>query len=263
MQYKQIRVSSLINKITKKDKLFGGQYTIDPYQNCEFGCRYCDSSLEKTIYVKKNAAEILEEELKHLPKGRIILGSVHDPYQKIEEKCEITQNLLNIIKNHGFPCHILTKSNVILRDIDIISRLEKPIVTVSMISLSKSISQIFEKNVPSPQDRLKIVNKLSEKNIKSGVAIIPLLPFIVEKEQESIIQRLKKQDVQYILYKHLELKGNQKKIFIDDLKKFYPSLVVKYEKLYKNSYKPKKKYIFKINSKFNELCNRYYLKNTI
>ena len=91
MQYKQIKVDFLLNKVTKKDNLFLGDYTIDPYQNCEFGCRYCDSSFDKTIYVKHNADKILEKELETVEKGRIIVGSVHDPYQKIDEDFHIAK----------------------------------------------------------------------------------------------------------------------------------------------------------------------------
>ena len=81
MDYKLINCDSLLKKITRKDNLFNGKYCIDPYQNCEFGCLYCDSSYDKTIFVKENADDILNNELKKVKKGLIIIGSVHDPYQ--------------------------------------------------------------------------------------------------------------------------------------------------------------------------------------
>ena len=136
MQYKQIKVDSILNRITSKDNLFLGDYTIDPYQNCEFGCSYCDSSFDKTIYIKTNASEILNEELKNNKNGRIIVGSVHDPYQNIEKELKITRELLEIIKENGFSCHILTKSDLILRDLDIISNIKDCLVTISIISLN-------------------------------------------------------------------------------------------------------------------------------
>ena len=79
----------MLNKITTKDMLFGGNYTLDPYQNCEFSCKYCDSSYDEKIYIKTNAIELLEKELKKIKKGTIIIGSVHDPYQKAEKKSRI------------------------------------------------------------------------------------------------------------------------------------------------------------------------------
>ena len=86
MRYQHIHVPRFVKKITFKDVLFNGTYTIDPYQNCEFGCGYCDSSYDETVFIKSNAVERFKEELPMMNKGRIIIGSVHDAYQPIEEK---------------------------------------------------------------------------------------------------------------------------------------------------------------------------------
>jgi len=263
MQYREIRVDFLLNKITTKDKLFGGDYTVDPYQNCEFGCLYCDSSFDKTIFIKTNAREILQEELIKTKKGKIIVGSVHDPYQKAEEEFKITRDLLKIIQQQDFSCHILTKSDLVIRDIDILSEIENCLVTLSTISLKQSISELFEKNVPSPQTRLQTIEKLTKVGIKTGLAIIPVLPYIVEDELEDIVKSSRNHKVEYLLHKHLELKGDQKTFYINILKESYPDFVEKYEKLYKNSYIPDKKYISKINNNVSRLCNNYGLKNRI
>ncbi len=66
MRYKHVKYDSVITKITNKDLLFIGDYTLDPYQNCEFGCKYCDSALDETIYIKTNAIQLLEEEMKKI-----------------------------------------------------------------------------------------------------------------------------------------------------------------------------------------------------
>ena len=247
MEYKQLKVDFLLNKITQKDNLFGGNYTIDPYQNCEFGCLYCDSSFDKTIYIKTNAVDLLNKEIEKAKKGTIILGSVHDPYQKAEEDFQISRNLLKIIKQNDFSCHILTKSNLVLRDIDILTKIEDCKVTLSLTSLDDKLVRIFEKNIPSPKIRLQTIEKLTNKGVKTGLAIIPVLPYIVEKELEEIVKLAKNYSALYLLHKHLELKGDQKIYFINILKKFYPNLVEKYENLYKDSYMPKNEYIIKIN----------------
>ena len=166
MLYKQIHVNTILNKITKKDNLFLGNYTVDPYQNCEFACTYCYSSYDSTIYVKTNIFEILNKELKKLPHGRIIIGSVHDPYQKTEEKYKLTRDILKTIKKHKFSCHILTKSELVLRDIDILKSTES-IVTISIISLNNSITKIFEKNIQNTIKRLEIIKELNENKIHS------------------------------------------------------------------------------------------------
>lgn len=263
MRYKKIKIDFLLNKITTKDKLFRGNYTIDPYQNCEFGCLYCDSSFDKTIYVKMNSTEILKDELENTKKGTIIVGSVHDPYQKVEEDYRITRNLLKIIAQKGFSCHILTKSNLVLRDIDILSEIKKNIVTISIISLKNSVSKLFEKNVISTELRLQTIKKLNNEGIKVGLALIPILPYIVEEELEDIVKSVKNHNAEYLLHKHLELKGDQKAFFIKLLKKSYKDLVERYEKLYEGSFMPNNRYIFRIKNKINKLCKKYELNNRI
>jgi len=261
MQYKEIKVDSLLKKITTIDKLFNGNYTVDPYQNCEFGCSYCDSSIDKTIYIKINATELLKKELEKITKGVIIFGSVNDPYQNAEKDFKITRNLLKIIKQKNFSCHILTKSNLVLKDIDILTEIKNCTVTISVISMKNSISKIFENNVDSTIKRLQTIKKLSDKGIKTGLAIIPVLPYLVEEEFENIVKSAKKYKAQYIIHKPLELKGDQKTIFMDLLKNYRIDLVDKYKKLYKDSYLPDDKYIFQINNSLDKLCQIYNLKH--
>ena len=158
MQYKYIQVSKLLNKITTKDRLFSGDYTLDPYKNCEFGCKYCDSAYEDTIYVKTNAIELFEKDIKNLDKGTIIIGSVHDPYQKIERDTKITREILKIIEKNKLSCHILTKSDLVLRDLDILADIDDCRVTISIISLDKNITNIFH-SFP-----ILIISTFSEKN---------------------------------------------------------------------------------------------------
>lgn len=261
MEYKHIQVNSLLNKIQKNDILFSGDYTLDPYKNCEFGCLYCDSSSEKTVYIKQNAEEILEKELRNIKRGTIIVGSVHDPYQRIEEKTGLTRKLLSIILKHGFNCHILTKSDLVLRDTDILLNIRNCKITVSILSLDQSLSRFFEKNISPPEQRMKLVEKLNKQGIQTGIALIPILPFIVEEELENIVKQSKKHLACYFLSKPLELKGDQKKVFMDTLRKHYPNYVEQYIKLYKDSYMPDEKYVKKMNHKVMLFCKKYGIKN--
>lgn len=263
MKYKFEKVDFLLNKITKKDNLFKGIYTIEPYQNCEFGCLYCDSSYEKIIKIKTNAAEILDKEIKELQKGTIIVGSVNDAYQNAEDKFRITRNLLKIIEKHNFPCHILTKSDLVLRDIDILKKIKDCIVTLSLTTLDSSKFKAFEERVPPPKTRLQTIKSLNNNGIRSGLAIIPIIPYLVENELQDIVKIAKDYDAQYILYKYLELKGDQKSCFINILNKFYPDMAKKFEKLYEDSYMPQNEYISKINSNMKNFCNKYNISSKI
>jgi DNA repair photolyase len=263
MVFKPIKVDSVLNKITSKDRLFLGNYTLDPYSNCEFGCVYCDSAFDKTIYVKMNAPEILEKELKGKNKGRIIVGSVHDPYQNAEKKYMLTRKLLEKISEYDSPCHILTKSDLVLRDIDVLKKIKDCFVTVSLVSINKDISNTFEKNAPEPTKRLKIVKKLNSENIKSGVALIPFLPYFSERNLEELLESLKKSNARYLLFKHLELKGDQKQYFLKMLSKNYPSFVERYNILYKDSYKPDESYIKDLSHRIHQNFIKYDISNKI
>jgi len=263
MEYKCARYDSLVNNITTKDRLFFGNYTVDPYQNCEFGCTYCDSAIDKTIYIKTNATQLLNKELATKEKGKIIVGSVHDPYQHAENSYKITRDVLKIIQEQGFSCHILTKSNLVIRDIDILSNMEKCLVTISIATLNESVANIFEKNVPSPKERLRTVKILSGHGIKTGIAIMPILPFIVEGELKKMVKTAREYNAQYVLHKHLELKGDQKRLFMNTLKEYYPYLVKKYEQLYENSYMPDNAYLTKIRNNVDKWCSEYSIKNRI
>jgi DNA repair photolyase len=263
MQYKEIIVNSIVNRITKKDSLFGGKYTIDPYQNCEFGCKYCDSSFDKIIYIKTNAEKRLKEEIKQIDNDLIIIGSVHDPYQKAEAHYKITRKLLEIIKNNNFSCHILTKSDLVLQDIDIISRINNCKVTISISSLKESITNIFEQDVIPPLKRLEIIKKLSKFKINAGIAQIPILPYISDNEFEKIISLSKKDNAKYFLYKYLELKGDQKQFYFDILKNHFPELIEKYKHLYQNSFIPNSNYISKLKTEINKLCKTHKIRNKI
>jgi DNA repair photolyase len=262
MDYKLITCDSVIKEITKKDSLFHGNFCVDPYQNCEFGCHYCDSSSEKTIFVKTNVVDILRKELEHLNHGRIILGSVHDPYQNAEKKYELTKAILETLREYQFPCHILTKSPLILRDIDILSELEC-MVTLSISSLDSRVVHIFEPDVPSPQDRLQTVQSLRTNQITAGMALIPMLPYIIESELEEIVKAVSSVNAQYLLHKHLELKGDQERYYKDLIEEHYPYLIPKYDLLYENDFNPKKAYIKELNSILSGFCKKYKIADRI
>lgn len=239
------------------DRLFGGEYTLDPYQNCEFGCSYCDSSYEKTVFIKTNAVEILKRELKKIKKGRVILGSVHDPYQPIEEKTWLTRELLEVIKEYDMPIHILTKSPLILRDLDILTSLSDVLVTFTIITTDQRLSNIFEKNVPTPLKRFQTIKELKNNTIKAGIALIPILPYITEKNAEDLVEKASLNKVDYIIYKHLELKGYQKGVMLSLLNEVDSNLIIKYKRLYHNRYYPSEEYVHNTNKRIEIICKRY------
>ena len=253
--YIETKEKTIIKKITWNDNLFLGRYTIDPYRNCEFRCIYCDSASD-IVYVKTNIYELLEEELENIKRDRIIIGSVYDPYQPAEETYELTREILYILRDRGYPVHILTKSPLILRDLEILSDMNS-IVTFTIISLKPGIVEYFERIAPSVTERLEAIQELSENGIITGVALIPIIPYIVEDEIEDIIKKVKEYKGKYLLHRYLELKGDQRNIFLSNLKELYPHLLGKYDILYRESYLPSDEYQSKIDKIIKLLCDNY------
>ena len=262
MEYKLINCESVIKRITKTDSLFHGSYCVDPYQNCEFGCQYCDSSFEKIIFVKKNIKEVLEKELQAIETGRIIIGSVNDAYQPLEDKFQLTRTILETLQDYRFPCHILTKSPLVIRDIPLLSDLES-MITISMSSLNDQVIQIFEPDVPTPTTRLQTLQILRNHDLKAGLALIPVLPYIVESEIESILQAADDAHAQYLLHKHLELKGDQEQHFRNLIKTHYPHLLPNYDTLYENDFRPHEQYLEQINALLKQYCKKFNIADTI
>jgi DNA repair photolyase len=172
----------------------------------------------------------------------------------------LTRILLKIIKEYGFPCHILTKSDLVIRDLDVISSMDQCYVTISLSSLNPNVYNVFEKNVQHPKIRLDIVKKLVENGAQSGIAIIPAIPYLLDDELEEFIILARKQKAQYIILKHLELKGDQKYCFMEILQKNFPDIVEKFQKLYESSYMPDESYISKLKNTFEKLCRKHNIK---
>jgi DNA repair photolyase len=136
-------------------------------------------------------------------------------------------------------------------------------VTISISSLDSQVVRIFEPDVPSPLDRLNVVRTLRENNITAGIALIPIFPYIVESELESIIKEAHRVDAQYILHKHLELKGDQEMLFRDLIEAHYPHLLPKYDILYENNFNPRKDYIQEVNTALSSYCKKFKIADKI
>ncbi len=263
MTIKEIRVQQLIKKITKKDILFHGNYTIDPYQNCDFGCIYCDSSLDDTVFVKINALEILKKELPTITPGRIIIGSVHDPYQQVEQRFHITHNILSYLSRTEFSVHILTKSPTILNDLSVLKSIKNPLVTMTIIGLDELFWKTFEPYVSSPIERLKVVRKLNEHNIKTGIAIIPTFPGFSNNQIEELIIKAKEYNVSYVLFKSLFLQGDQRESFLMHIKENYPQMYHQYKKWFQYTQRPPQDQIQKTHNKIKKICKKINIPNRI
>lgn len=225
------------------------------YRGCRHNCIYCDGRAEKyyvegefgnDVTVKINALDVLRRELdskrKHtlLKQGYIMVGGgVGDSYQPIEEKYELTRKTLSLLHEKKLPVHILTKSTLVKRDIDIITKINeinKAIVSFSFSSTNEKISKIFEPNVPSPKQRLETIQFFKENGVTCGMFLLPVIPFITDTKDlmKKTIQDAQDFGIDFIIFGGMTLKeGKQKEYFFNILKQHYPQLVSEYNMIYK------------------------------
>ena len=291
----EIIAKSLLNKNKKRDDWFLGNYTLNPYAGCSIACIYCYTRGSKyggdhgsNVNAKSQAVPILKRQLKNAIKrnerGFIVLGSAADPYPSLENETKLTREILGLIKRYHFPLHILTKSNLILRDMDILNEIREEaiipsefkgkidsgvIISFSFSTLNPQLGKIVEPGASSPVERLKTMKKFSEEGFNTGIINMPVLPFITDSYSaiENLVLESKKYGAKYILFSGLTLYGDGpedcKTLYIKFLEKNYPDLVSKYEKLFRQSSAPSKYYNSELNKNFRTISKKYGIKNSI
>jgi DNA repair photolyase len=190
---KEIQARSVLSKTG----IPGMKYCINPYSGCAHACIYCYATFMKKftghlepwgsfVDVKINAPEVLRKQLKKAATGEIILSSVTDPYQPVEAKYMITRKCLEALLPHKFPVDILTKSPLVLRDIDIISKLKNAEVGLTITTDDDNIRKIFEPCAPPVHERIETLKNLHKAGIKTYVFIGPVLPMNPDSLAEKI-----------------------------------------------------------------------------
>jgi DNA repair photolyase len=256
VEIKEINAKTILRKHNKIDSWFVSRYGMNLYRGCAHDCIYCDGRAEKyqvqdnfeaEIIVKTNAVEVLKKELNPMRK-RILLkpgfimvgGGVGDSYQPIEEKYLLTRKILELLSENNFPVHILTKSTLVERDIDILKKINektRAIISFSFSSCNDEISKLFEPGVPSPSKRLETIKKLKDQGFYCGMFLMPVIPFITDKPDiiNETIKKAKDAGVDFIVFSGMTLKeGRQKDYFYKVLKKYYPEFLVEYNHIYRN-----------------------------
>ncbi len=192
-----IRSKTLVSAIRNApDPFFGLWYNLNLYRGCEHGCIYCDSRSKcyglgelNDIRIKENALELLEKELKSKRKrGTIGFGSMNDPYMPIEKEIQFSRGALEIICLHRFPVHIITKSNLVCRDADLLGKIGKiyAAVSITITTVDDSISKRIEPGAPVSSERFEALHELNKQGVYAGVCLMPVLPFITDNEQSLI-----------------------------------------------------------------------------
>ncbi len=264
---REIEVKSVLNKTKRRDPWFLDDYTLNLYSSCSFNCLYCyirgskyGTNLEKSLSIKTNAIEVLDRQLFNRAKkqqyGFIVLSSATDPYLQVEKKYEMTRQALKVIAKHKFPVHIITKSDLIERDFDVLHQIDENavlpkdlnktlgrgvIASFSFSTLDDALAKIFEKGATPPSLRLQAVEKTITEKFHTGISLMPLLPFISDTTEhlERLFKTFSALNVNYILPASLTLFGNgeadSKTLVMKAIKTHFPELETKYQKYFQNS----------------------------
>ncbi|MBN1861019.1 MAG: radical SAM protein [Candidatus Thermoplasmatota archaeon] len=251
---KEIEAKSILRKHKKIDSWFLSAYGMNLYRGCTHNCVYCDGRAEgyfvegefgRDVSVKVNALEVLCHELdphrKRTPfkSGYIMVGGgVGDSYQPLEEDYQLTRKTLQLLCEKKLPVHILTKSTLVKRDVDLLRRINeqsKAIVSFSFSSTNETISKVFEPGVSSPQKRLETISYFKENGIACGMFLLPVIPFITDTKElmEKTIQDAQEAGVDFIIFGGMTLKqGKQTEYFLNVLRQYDPTLEISYQRLY-------------------------------
>ena len=230
----------------------GGYYGMNIYRGCTHGCIYCDSRSKcyhfthpfEDIEVKQNAPKLLEKALRSKRKKCMIgTGAMSDPYMHCEEELKLTRKCLEIIRDNEFGLAIQTKSDRILRDLDLldeINRTAKCVVQMTLTTYDDDLCKILEPNVCNTKRRIEVLEKLRERGIPTVVWLTPILPFINDTEENirAILDECVRVGVKGIIDfgMGLTLREGDREYYYCALDKHFPGLKEKYIRQYGNVY---------------------------
>lgn len=243
-----IQAKTILSRVPK-DSFFGLSYSMNLYRGCQHGCIYCDSRSKcyemdelSKIYAKENAIQLLEKELKaKRTRGVIGFGSMNDPYMPVEAKFELTRRALEVIAEQHFPIHIMTKSSGVLRDLDLLGKLKDPYcaVTLTITTTDDALAAKLEPGAPSPTERFEAIAKLRKAGIYTGIAMMPILPFINDTHRNVIdmVDKAKQADARYILpYFGVTLREGSREYLYAKFDRYFPGMKEKYIQTFGNTY---------------------------
>ncbi|MBR5635720.1 MAG: radical SAM protein [Pseudobutyrivibrio sp.] len=230
----------------------GGHYGMNIYRGCTHGCIYCDSRSKcyqfthafEDIEVKQNAPELLEMALRSKRKKCMIgTGAMSDPYMHCEEELQLTRKCLEIILENGFGLAIQTKSDRILRDIDLldeINRNAKCVVQITLTTYDDELCKILEPNVCNTKRRIEVLEKMQERGIPTVVWLTPILPYINDTEENitAILNECVRAGVKGVIDfgMGLTLREGDREYYYAALDKHFPGMKERYIKEYGNAY---------------------------
>jgi len=253
VEYFTLPAKSLLNRCVSQ-RAMPFTWTINPYRGCEFGCCYCYArythefmemrdgmEFEQKIYVKQHAADLLSHELRRVkPDEAIALGTATDPYQPAERRYEITRSILEeFARRRGFELGIVTKSNLVIRDLDLlkeVARTNQLSIHVTITTLDVDLARILEPRAPRPDLRLDAARALAQAGLRVGISCSPVVPGITDSPEDldALVHAAADSGADYVFANPLFLKPCSAAVFLPFLEQNFPHLAANYRERYKD-----------------------------
>jgi len=253
VEYHELPARSLLNRCSSPRMPF--QWTINPYRGCEFGCRYCyarythefmelrqPEDFEDKIFAKRFSPRALREELKRVRAGEdIAIGTATDPYQPAERRFKITGGVVAVLAGlEGHRLSITTKSDLVVRDIDLLQRIARANVlhvNITITTLDAGLARLLEPRAPRPDLRLSAVRRLAESGLSVGVFPNPIMPLLTDSERslDALASASAAAGAQYFGGGVLFLKPCAQAVFLPFLGRHFPQLATRYRERFARS----------------------------
>ncbi len=268
---KEIQAKVLLSHVKQPDTWFGLKYNMNLYRGCQHRCIYCDSrsecyqieNFDRDVLVKANAIDLLRQELaRKRVKGVIGTGAMNDPYMPVERDLNLTGRALEVIAQFRFSVHVLTKSNLVLRDVDTLCKINERYAAVSftITTADDELGKKLEPGASLVSERLKAMRVLAQRGIHTGITMMPILPFIEDNEENitQIVRLAHEYSATYIIPSFgMTTRDRQRAYYLNKLDELFPGLREKYERRFGDQYHCVANNVPRLTKRFNELCKQY------
>lgn len=269
---KEIQVKTILNHVRQPEPYFGLKYNLNLYRGCQHQCIYCDSRSEcyqienfADIHVKVNAVDLLADALpRKRVCGTIGFGSMNDPYMPIEKQYQLCRRALEVIAQHQFPVHIITKSDLVLRDLDLLEEINRVYAAVSftITSADDPLAKQVEPGAPPSSARFAAMRALAEAGIHTGMTMMPILPFIEDTEENIIrlVEMAHEAGAEYILPSFgMTLRAGSRDWYYEQLDKRFPGVKQRYIRQFGERYECGSPNWHKLNEVFQEMVRKFQI----
>ena len=277
IEMRSLGVRSILNRsVSRRGLSFA--WSINPYRGCEFACRYCyarythefmelqPEDFERKIFIKQNAAWLLEQELKQVRPGEeIALGTATDPYQPVERHARVTESLLEVLAGRsGLRIGVVTKSTLIERDIPLLQRIAERnalVLHLTITTTNIALARKLEPRAPRPDLRLQTVARLRQAGLRAGILCSPLLPGLTDtgKALDTMAKRAKAADASFLAAQPLFLKPCSKDIYLAFVREHFPALEPMYRQRFDSNAFVSATYRKRIEALVRTVCTKYKL----